>query len=55
MKQNLAIKITPYSYITKPFNNKDLEYNVSLAINKSLNNMGKIYKVEDKKSRRKEC
>ena len=45
---NAAIKTAPYGYITKPFNNKDLEYNVSLAINKSLNNMGKIYKVEDK-------
>lgn len=45
---NAAIETAPYGYITKPFNNKDLEYNVSLAINKSLNNMGKIYKVEDK-------
>ncbi|WP_413828273.1 response regulator [Methanobrevibacter sp. UBA46] len=45
---NEAIETAPYAYITKPFNKRDLEYAIALAINKSLNNMGQIYKVEDK-------
>jgi cellulose synthase/poly-beta-1,6-N-acetylglucosamine synthase-like glycosyltransferase/DNA-binding response OmpR family regulator len=45
---NKAIGKAPYGYITKPFDERDLEHTVSLAINKSLENMGKIYKVEDK-------
>ena len=45
---NEAIETAPYAYVTKPFNKRDLEYTIALAINKSLNNMGQIYKVEDK-------
>lgn len=43
-----AINTSPYAYITKPFNKKDLEHTVALSISKSLNNIGKIYKVENK-------